>query len=87
MAETRYRQITEKELPQKEFSYPGNRRQIGRPQDTKTELFIEDYALSFAKEGDVIILAGKGQETYQIIGKEKFDFDERVVVFECLNKK
>ena len=49
MAETRYGQIAEKELPQKEFSYPGNRRQIGRPQDTKTELFIEDYALSFAK--------------------------------------
>ncbi len=45
------------------------------------------YALGFAKAGDVIILAGKGQETYQIIGKEKFDFDERLVVWECLNKK
>lgn len=45
-----------------------------------------DYALCNAKAGDVIILAGKGQETYQIIGKEKFDFDERVVVWECLNK-
>lgn len=44
-----------------------------------------DYALKNAKSGDVIILAGKGQETYQIIGKEKFDFDERVVVWECLN--
>ena len=46
-----------------------------------------DYALSFANAEDVIILAGKGQETYQIIGKEKFDFDERVVVYECLNKR
>ena len=46
-----------------------------------------DYALSIAKAEDVIILAGKGQETYQIIGKEKFDFDERVVVYECLNKR
>ncbi len=44
------------------------------------------YALSNAKAEDVIILAGKGQETYQIIGKEKFDFDERAVVYECLNK-
>ena len=43
-----------------------------------------DYALHTAKAGDVIILAGKGQETYQIIGKEKFDFDERVIVAECL---
>lgn len=46
-----------------------------------------DYALSNAKAEDVIILAGKGQETYQIIGKEKFDFDERAVVYECLNKR
>ncbi len=45
------------------------------------------YALDFAKKDDVIILAGKGQETYQIIGKEKFDFDERVVVYSYLNKK
>lgn len=45
------------------------------------------YALDNAKADDVIILAGKGQETYQIIGKEKFDFDERVVVFSHLNKE
>ena len=44
------------------------------------------YALDFAKKDDVIILAGKGQETYQIIGKEKYDFDERVEVYKHLNK-
>ncbi|MCH5211191.1 MAG: UDP-N-acetylmuramoyl-L-alanyl-D-glutamate--2,6-diaminopimelate ligase [Oscillospiraceae bacterium] len=44
------------------------------------------YALDNAKKGDVIILAGKGQETYQIIGKEKHDFDERIVVYQHLNK-
>lgn len=43
------------------------------------------YALDNAKKDDVIILAGKGQETYQIIGKEKYDFDERVVVYKHLN--
>lgn len=42
------------------------------------------YALQNAQEGDVIILAGKGQETYQIIGKEKFDFDERIEVYKHL---
>ena len=42
------------------------------------------YALTFAKRGDCIILAGKGHETYQIIGKEKHHFDEREVVAECL---
>ncbi len=44
------------------------------------------YALDHAKKDDVIILAGKGQETYQIIGKEKHDFDERAVVYKHLNK-
>lgn len=42
------------------------------------------YALDLAKAGDVIILAGKGQETYQIIGKEKHDFDERIEVYKHL---
>lgn len=42
------------------------------------------YALGFAKKDDVIILAGKGQETYQIIGHEKRDFDERIIVKEIL---
>lgn len=44
------------------------------------------YALDMAEAGDVIILAGKGQETYQIIGKEKFDFDERIEVYKHLRK-
>lgn len=44
------------------------------------------YALDNAAKDDVIILAGKGQETYQIIGKEKHDFDERAVVYKHLNK-
>ncbi len=42
------------------------------------------YGLDMAKSGDVLILAGKGQETYQIIGKEKFDFDERIEVYKHL---
>ncbi len=36
-------------------------------------------AIRAASFGDVILIAGKGHETYQIIGKEKFDFDDRVV--------
>ena len=41
-------------------------------------------ALLEAGEGDVILLAGKGHETYQIVGREKRSFDERVVVRELL---
>ena len=43
-------------------------------------------ALKKAKEGDVILLAGKGQETYQIIGTVKTHLDEREVVADCLSK-
>ena len=42
------------------------------------------YAIDSHLEGDVIILAGKGHETYQIIGKTKFHMDEREIVAEHL---
>ncbi|MCR4692468.1 MAG: UDP-N-acetylmuramoyl-L-alanyl-D-glutamate--2,6-diaminopimelate ligase [Firmicutes bacterium] len=44
------------------------------------------YALSIAKSGDVVLLLGKGQETYQILGTEKIHFDEREIVKEFLEK-
>ena len=43
------------------------------------------YAMSIAKKGDTILLAGKGHETYQVIGKERVHYDEREVVAEILN--
>ena len=46
-----------------------------------------EYALNFAEEGDVIILAGKGHETYQIFKEGTIHFDEREVVKECLKQK
>jgi UDP-N-acetylmuramyl-tripeptide synthetase len=42
-------------------------------------------AVKEAKTGDVIIIAGKGHETYQIIGSDKFDFDDREVAREALD--
>ena len=38
------------------------------------------YAMDHARTDDVIILAGKGHETYQIVGHEKRHLDEREVV-------
>jgi len=43
-----------------------------------------EYALKNAKKDDVIILAGKGHEDYQIIGTEKHHFDEHEIVGEIL---
>lgn len=44
------------------------------------------YALEMGREGDVIILAGKGNETYQDIMGVKRPFDEKVVVRELLEE-
>lgn len=37
-------------------------------------------ALQKANVGDAVLIAGKGHEAYQIIGKQKFDYDERAYV-------
>lgn len=37
-------------------------------------------AVSIYKKGDIIIVAGKGHETYQIIGEEKHYFDDREAI-------
>jgi UDP-N-acetylmuramoyl-L-alanyl-D-glutamate--2,6-diaminopimelate ligase len=37
-------------------------------------------ALELARKGDTILLAGKGHETYQVVGTEKQPFDERQIV-------
>ena len=34
-------------------------------------------AVMLARKGDIILVAGKGHETYQIIGREKLHFDDR----------
>ena len=43
-----------------------------------------DRALHIAKKGDVIVLAGKGHETYQEINGIKHPFDEKLIVSELL---
>lgn len=44
------------------------------------------WAIQNAQDDDVIVLAGKGHETYQIVGKEKRHFDEREIIAEYLGK-
>lgn len=40
------------------------------------------FAISNAQKNDTILIAGKGHEEYQIIGREKFDFSDKKVVIE-----
>ncbi len=41
-------------------------------------------AVSMAGAGDIVLVAGKGHETYQIIGTQKHHFDDREQVAACL---
>jgi len=41
-------------------------------------------AITMAETGDVVLLAGKGHETYQLIGGRKIDFDDADVAAEAL---
>ena len=45
------------------------------------------WAMDHARKDDVIVLAGKGHETYQILGTEKTHLDEREEVAAHLNGK
>ena len=44
-----------------------------------------EKAIAMANKRDLVILAGKGHEPYQEINKEKYPFDERVIVKEIIN--
>lgn len=46
---------------------------------------IEEAILA-ANKNDVVLIAGKGHENYQIIGRTKIHFDDRETAFEILNR-
>lgn len=66
-----------------------------KAEDMKKVMCVEDrreaikIAIMTAQKDETLLLAGKGHEDYQILGKEKHHFDEREVVgeiFEELNR-
>jgi UDP-N-acetylmuramoyl-L-alanyl-D-glutamate--2,6-diaminopimelate ligase len=42
------------------------------------------HALSEAEAGDVVVIAGKGHEEYQITGRERRPFSDRLLVQDAL---
>jgi UDP-N-acetylmuramoyl-L-alanyl-D-glutamate--2,6-diaminopimelate ligase len=46
-----------------------------------------ETAISAAGRGDIVLIAGKGHEDYQILGTNKIPFDDRVVVTQTLKLK
>ncbi len=45
-----------------------------------------EAAVEYAEKDDIILIAGKGHETYQIIGTEKKPFSDKAVAAQCLQK-
>jgi UDP-N-acetylmuramoyl-L-alanyl-D-glutamate--2,6-diaminopimelate ligase len=46
-----------------------------------------EYAISRAEKNDLVLIAGKGHEGYQISGMQKEHFDDREVARDCLRKQ
>jgi UDP-N-acetylmuramoyl-L-alanyl-D-glutamate--2,6-diaminopimelate ligase len=44
-------------------------------------------AIDYAGVGDVVYIAGKGHEDYQILGNKRIDFDDRIVAAEALERR
>ncbi len=45
-----------------------------------------EKAIAIAKQGDIVLIAGKGHEDYQLVGKERLFFDDRLVARETLGR-
>ena len=45
-----------------------------------------EKAIKMAKKADIVVLAGKGHETYQEINGKKYPFDERVIIKDIIKK-
>ena len=43
-----------------------------------------EEAVRLAQPGDLVLIAGKGHEDYQVIGTTKHPFDDRVVAREAI---
>jgi UDP-N-acetylmuramoyl-L-alanyl-D-glutamate--2,6-diaminopimelate ligase len=46
-----------------------------------------EMAIKTAEKDDIVLIAGKGHENYQIIGKQKFPFSDKTIAQECLAKR
>lgn len=46
-----------------------------------------EHAINSARRGDIVLIAGKGHEDYQILGSEKIYFDDREIAANAINQR
>ncbi|MGH8230206.1 MAG: UDP-N-acetylmuramoyl-L-alanyl-D-glutamate--2,6-diaminopimelate ligase, partial [Steroidobacteraceae bacterium] len=57
-------------------------------EDVRAEIRrVDDGAIAAAAAGDVVLIAGKGHEDYQIVGNQRRAFNDAAVVAEALNER
>jgi UDP-N-acetylmuramoyl-L-alanyl-D-glutamate--2,6-diaminopimelate ligase len=68
--------------------------QAGISAETSGDVFVEadraaaiDFAIAHAKAGDIILLAGKGHEHYQIIGAQMRPFSDVAIASAALSAR
>ena len=71
-----YRRLDKSELNQGRWRLPAGIKGYLVEPDRKKAIFLSVKA---SLPGDTIIIAGKGHETYQIVGNKKLSFDDREV--------
>ncbi|WEG15006.1 UDP-N-acetylmuramoyl-L-alanyl-D-glutamate--2,6-diaminopimelate ligase [Pullulanibacillus sp. KACC 23026] len=64
----------------------------GLPEEADYEVIVDrrmaiNQAISLATDEDVVLIAGKGHETYQIIGTDILAFDDRQVAMEAIKER
>jgi len=75
-------------LPLKEF----HQKEIESWRSEKGYLKVPDrreairMAIRLAQPSDTVLIAGKGHEDYQIIGRQKFPFDDRIEARKALEE-
>jgi len=65
------------------FENPDSRTIVVEPDRKKAV----DLAIKTAGKNDIVLIAGKGHETYQIIGTQRFDFSDKDIAQKCLRKR
>jgi len=65
--------------------------EVAEPRATGRELVIDrkeaiETALADAGPGDIVVVAGKGHEDYQLIGGRVVDLDDRVIITDWIER-